>query len=410
VHKLLVCLAVAGACAAAPGSSASAQVPGAAPLTYQAALELAASRNLGLEAARRQKAIREARVRTARQFPNPDVAFESTEDVPHHSLMFSLPVEIGGQRGRRIDLARVEAAQADLDVRAELRTLQRNLRETFFGLLAADERVRLAKDLADLAGRAREVARARFEEGAAPRLDVLSAELDLARASADLDLARSQRAAAQAGLNAVLDQPAGQAISVTGDLSAAGTLPDPAAAASLAASNNPDLLSAQQDASVEERRLGLVRAERLPTPTFSLGGVFDAPGELRAGWTGGVSLTVPLFNRSGGELAEARATLLQLQAKRDAIRRSVENTVFAALARIDGQRRQMEAYRATIVPAAAELAALAEESYRLGRSPVLAFIEAQRVLRDTRREYLQALVDFQTAVADLEEVIGAPIQ
>jgi outer membrane protein, heavy metal efflux system len=410
VRTLVACLAVACVCTAAPGASARAQGPGAAPLTFQAAFDLATSRNLGLEAARRQKAIREAQIRVARQFPNPDVAFESTQDVPHHSLMFSVPVEIGGKRGRRIDLARAEAAQADLDVRAELRTLRRNLRETFYGLLAADERVRLATELADLAARAREVARARFEEGAAPRLDLLSAELDLARASADLDLARSQRASAQASLNAVLNQPPAQAVWVTGDLSSAEHLPDLAAATSIAAGSNIDLLAARQDAAVEEQRLGLINAERLPTPTVSVGGVFDAPGELRAGWTGGVSFSVPLFNRSGGEAAEARATLLQLQVKRDAIGRSVENAVFAALARIDGQRRQVEAYRTTIVPAAVELAALAEESYKLGRSPVLAFIEAQRSLRDTRREYLQALVEFQTAVADLEEVIGAPIQ
>jgi outer membrane protein, heavy metal efflux system len=119
---------------------------------------------------------------------------------------------------------------------------------------------------------------------------------------------------------------------------------------------------------------------------------------------------VPLFNRSGGEIAESKATLLQLQVKRDAIRRTVENAVFAAVARIDGQRRQVEAYRGTIIPAATELAVLAEDSYKLGRNPVLVFIEAQRSLRDSRREYLQALVDFQAAIADLEEVIGAPIQ
>jgi len=120
VHKLMACLAVACACAAASGSTALAQGPGAAPLTFQAALDLATSRNLGLEAARRQKAIREAQIRIARQLPNPDVAFESTQDVPHYSLMFSVPVEIGARRGRRIDLARAEAAQADLDVRTDV--------------------------------------------------------------------------------------------------------------------------------------------------------------------------------------------------------------------------------------------------------------------------------------------------
>ena len=408
MHKTIVCLAAAVACAA-PLMAAPQATP-SPPLTFQAAFELAASRNLGLEAARRQKAIREAQIRIAKQYQNPDVAFEASRDTPHEVLTFNIPVEIGGKRGRRIELAQAEAAQADLDVRVEMRVLRRNLRQSFYGLLAADERVRLAGEIVTLVERLRQVTQARFEEGAAPRLDVLAADLGLARATADLDLARSSRAAAQADLNAVLDQPAGQALAVTGNLGDAAAVPDVAGATSLAVASNTDLLAAEQEAAVEERRVSLLKAERVPTPTFSVGGVFDAPGEFQAGLAGGVSLAIPLFNRNGGEIAAAHATLFQIQARRDAIRRTVENAVFAAVARIQALGRQSDTYRKTVVPAATELAALAEESYALGRNSVLALIEAQRASRDVRREHLQTLVDFQSAIADLEEVIGAAIQ
>jgi cobalt-zinc-cadmium efflux system outer membrane protein len=187
-------------------------------------------------------------------------------------------------------------------------------------------------------------------------------------------------------------------------------VPDLAAATGRALSSNTDLLAANQEAVVEERRVAMLRSERVPTPTVSVGGVFDAPGEFRAGLSGGVSLAVPLFNRNQGEIAEARATLSQIQAQREAVRRTVENGVFAAVARLDAQRRQVDTYRRGLVPAATELAALAEESYRLGRDPVLTLLDAQRSLRDVRREFLQALVDFQSAVADLEEIIGEAIQ
>jgi outer membrane protein, heavy metal efflux system len=408
VHtKTIIATAFALSFAAA---AAAQQAPTPSPLTFQAAFELAATQNLGLEAARRQRAIREAQVRIARQFQNPDFAFEASRDVPHEVLTFSVPVDVGGKRARRIELAKTEAAQADLDVRVEMRTLRRNLRQSFSGLLAADERVRLAEESAALAERVRQVTQARFEEGAAPRLDVLEAELGVARARADLDLARSSRAASQADLNAVLNQPAGHAVAVTGNLADAGGLPDLARATSLAATSNTDLLAASQEIAVEERRVSLLKAERVPTPTFSVGGVFDAPGEFQAGLSGGVTVALPLFNRNQGEIAEARATLLQVQARRDAIHRNVENAVFADMARIDAQRRQLDTYRTTIIPAATELATLAEESYKLGRNPVLALLDAQRSLRDVRREYLQALVEFQLTLADLEEVIGAAIQ
>ena len=53
---------------------------------------------------------------------------------------------------------------------------------------------------------------------------------------------------------------------------------------------------------------------------------------------------------------------------------------------------------------------LADESYRLGRDPILMALAAQRSLKDLRSEYVQALLALQTAIADLEDSLGAPIQ
>src|SRR5712691_296753 len=111
------------------------------PLTYDAALDLATSRNLGLMAARRQRAIREAAIRTAGQRPNPDASFDVTRDTPHYSAGIGLPVEIGGKRSRRIDLAKEELTLADVDLRTELRLVRKEVRQAFYSLVAADERV-----------------------------------------------------------------------------------------------------------------------------------------------------------------------------------------------------------------------------------------------------------------------------
>jgi outer membrane protein, heavy metal efflux system len=406
----MLCAVVLSAHVSAQGAPAPRQQAASVgePLTYDTAFERAVSRNLGLEAAKRQRAIREAQVRIAGQRPNPEAAFEATQDTPHETLSFGYPIEIGGQRARRIAVAREELTLADLDVKAEMRTLRRNLRQSFYGLLAADERVRVAGEVADLLDRARQATQARFEEGAAPRIEVLSADLALARSQADADLARSMRASALADLNAVLNQPPGETVTITGDLAGAPSVPTFTRAMELASASNGELAAADREAAVELRRLDLLKAERIPTPTVTYGLPMNGD-EFNVGQSLGIAMTVPLFTRNQGEMAQSRATLDQIRAKRDAARRQVESRVFAALARIDAQRKQLEAYRTTIVPRAVELAALAEESYKMGRTPVLALFEAQRALRDVKREQLDALVEFQAAVADLEEVIGAPI-
>ena len=73
-------------------------------------------------------------------------------------------------------------------------------------------------------------------------------------------------------------------------------------------------------------------------------------------------------------------------------------------------RDQAEAYGRQLVPTAVAIEALAEESYALGRTPVLAVLDAQRSLREVRSESLQAQVALQSALADLEDVLGGPIE
>jgi cobalt-zinc-cadmium efflux system outer membrane protein len=395
---------VAGGAARAPAQTAS------PPLTYRAALELATQRNLDLEAARRQQAIRQAQVRAAGQIDNPAVTFETSRDTPHQILSFDIPVGFGLKRARRVDLAKEELTLADVDVRTEMRTLRRNLREAYYGLLAADDAVRIAGEIVTVAERGKQVAQARFDEGAAPKLDVMTADLGVARARAELELARGARLKAQSDLNAVLNQPPATPIVLADRLSDLPAIPSFEAAMTLASSSNVELVTAERELAIEQRRTELLRAERWPTPTFTFGGVFNAPGEFKAGAMGGVSIGLPLFNRNQGEIAQSLATATQIRIKHDAARRLVESGVFGAVAAVDAQRKQAESYRATLVPTATAILDLAEESYRLGRTSVLVVLEAQRSFRDVSREYLQSLIALQMAIADLEEIIGAPLQ
>ncbi len=408
VVPLSVC---AGAGVAAGQQRSAAPIaPAAGTFSYQAALDLATARNLGLAAAMRQRAIREAAVRVARQYPNPEFSFEASRDVPHEVVSLGFPIEIGGKRARRIEVAQEELSLADIDVRTEQRTLRRNLRQAFYGLLGADQRVRNAQEVLAIAQRVRDTANARFTEGAAPKVELMEGDLGVARAQADLNLAQSDRVALQADLNAVLNQAAALAIAVEGEMTQPPALASIDEAMKVAETSNVDLLRSQREIAIEQRRTSQLRAERVPTPIFSVGGVFDAPGEFSAGLSGAVSMTIPLFARNQGEIAQSRATVSQLQAQHDAVRRTVENQVFGAWARLQAQRQQVEVYRDQIVPTATTIEGLAEEGYKLGRNPLLTVLEAQRNLRDVRREYLQALREFQTAIADLEEIIGAPIK
>jgi outer membrane protein, heavy metal efflux system len=395
--------------AAQTPSPLAGQAAPAMPLTFRSALELASTRNLGLEAARRQRAIRDAAIQSARLRPNPDVSTETSRDTPHQAFSVDWPVEIGGKRSNRILLAREELSLADIDVQVSLRTMRRRVREAFYSLLASDQRVVLEQQALEIARRLREIAQSRFDTGAAPRLEVLQADLGVARADTDLELARGLQTAERARLNGVLNLPPQQATTVVGSLYDRVNAPLYDQAVQLIATSNTDLTGVDRQIAVEQRRIDLLRSERTPTPIFTAGAVFNAPGEFDAGHRIGVTVGVPLFNRNQGEIAAALARSLQLRAQRDATQRDIQSSLFGVIARLDAQRKQIGAYRDRLVPTATELEGLSEESYRAGRTAVLSVLEAQRTLKDVSEEALRAALDLQLSLAELEELLGTTL-
>ena len=177
----------------------------------------------------------------------------------------------------------------------------------------------------------------------------------------------------------------------------------------MATANNTDLLSFDRQIAIEERRVDLLRAERTPTPMFSIGALFNAPGEFTVGPRAGVSIGLPLFNRNQGEIAGSIATTAHLRGQRDATARTIQNAVFAVVTRIEAERRQVNAYRERLLPTANNLAALSDESYRAGRASLLAVLEAQRSVRDLSQEALQTALELQLSLAELEELLGTPL-
>ena len=357
---------------------------------------------------RRAKPIREAAIVSAKQLPNPEFSFEITRDTPHETVGFGLPFELGGKRARRIDLAREEQSLADLEVRGALQSLRGELRRSFYGLLAAEERVSLADEVEAIARRVREAAQARLDEGIAPRLDVLEAELGLARATADFELERSNRIPAAAALNAVLNRPPGQPVAVSGDLSSGPPPLDAAQAWELASAAN-----LESSAPPGDRHRG-------PPGRPAAGRTHPHPGPPGRG---GAERPRRIQLRSVRRAVRRHPPLLP-QPRRD---RPIHGDGAAARVparsgrslgrklrlRGDGElealRRQVAAYAKTFVPTAISIESWPKK-LQARPGPLLSVLEAQRTLRDVRREYLQALADFQSAVAELEEIIGEPIQ
>ena len=106
-------------------------------LDLKQALQIADTENLELRAARQQRAIAIAGLKTAGQIPNPIISFGAARDVPHESLLWDQSIEVGGQRGNRLAVAREEQKATDIDIAVLSRQIRRRTREAFYGVLAS---------------------------------------------------------------------------------------------------------------------------------------------------------------------------------------------------------------------------------------------------------------------------------
>jgi cobalt-zinc-cadmium efflux system outer membrane protein len=232
----------------------------------------------------------------------------------------------------------------------------------------------------------------------------------VALAETELAVAKQREKVALSGLNLLLNEP----METAWELSPIEELPPAVILADLvirAQASNPELQHLAQEQKIEQSHRSLLAAERIPTVGLQFGADFNSPGQggFRAGPRGQISFALPIFSRNQGELAQSRATSSMLDSEVAATRRAVAGRVEAGYYEWSTRETEVDLYRRTLLPAVQRFEGLAEESYRAGRATLLTVLDAQRNVQQIEREYLDSLLALQTAFADLEEIVGTPL-
>jgi len=388
--------------------SASAQVAPVGSLTLQAAIDRAMAANATIAAARLRGPINLANLAVARERLNPEGTFELEKETPKEAYGFAVPLELGGKRARRIDVAQATIRAGDAELAATITQVRNDVRRAYFGQVLADSRLTLLREQRDLSMRARDTAQARFDAGSAPRLEVMQAQLALAAAENEATAAEGTSAAARAALNALLAQPLDTPTTLSTDVDT-GAPPRTLAAVMLAQTASTELMSLDRQIDTQRARIGLAESLRVPdlTPTFTL--THRAEPDFTYGWRAGAAITVPLFTTHRAGVLVEQTTLEQLVSQRQATLLRIQGDVTAASQRAQAQRELFVRYRDQIIPQAQQVEQLAQDSYQLGQTGIAALLQALQATRDVRLRSLDAIDQFQTALADLERAIGAPL-
>ena len=386
-------------------------------LTVEAAYSRFLDRNPLVAAEKQKLQMAGGRLRQAPVWENPTVNFTqegypvgrpgSTFDDQEFLLWASQEFELGGQRGKRRDLAQLELDAENaryLDFLRRKRLAVSRLFVTVY--FASRSRESLQRGL-ERYSQILETHSRRYEVGEVSGLAQMKIEaeelgyvIQLSRAEREFQSAWNELASM-----IVWDEGHEPGFSIDGSLP--DTLPLSSVFVSRALASRPDLKEHQIEAQAAEAALKVEKAKNIPN--LNLGGGYKRDFGQHSFFVG-VQIPLPLWDRRQGAIAEKLASSHRQRMLSDWkttwIRYEVERA-YAIYSRLLDTSRRLNADFLQKLDRIVDITSL---SYGEGEAGILEYLDALRTRRETSLEQVQLLEELHIARLELEASVGIPLR
>lgn len=420
-HNNLTVFLVLWAAVMAVGS-ASAQTPSPLPdvLTLEIAEDRFLQRNLSIEAARLKVSRAEAERVAARLRPRPsaNVSAENlrvTGPTPFNRLyetgiVVTQPLELGGQRRARKELAEKSVSLAEAELTNVIRQRQTDFRRAFYEALAAEAALLLETSNQTNFAELVRYNTVRLNEGEISPGEVLKVRLEKIKYDSAVAAARLAVRQAKVKLLELLgetDFSRIEQLAVRERFAFAEFPLDLPELTRTALENRPEIRVAEADL---ERGQASLRFER----ARGSGQIEPYAGYKRVGGdntiVAGVNIPLPFGDRNQGAIARAEAEVkiaenVLLQTKN----RTTAEVQTAYLA-FETAREQARAFEAGVLTQADESRDITLLSYREGATDLVNLLDAQRTRNEVRAAYFRSLLAYYQSLFQLELVTGKEIR
>ncbi len=314
--------------------------------------------------------------------------------------------ELGGQRGKRHDLAQLQLDAGTSRYQDFIRLKRLEIQRSYVRLFYSSKRKESLRSALERYEKIRDAHRRRYELGEVSGLAQMKIEaeelghlVELARAEREFQTSWAQFASLIAWEGTTLPQ-----------LSLAETqqaqLPDPSVLIRRAIESRPDLKAQQLETLVAEAAVAVEKSKNVPN--LNLGGGYKRDSGQNSFYFG-VRVPLPIWDRRTGAIAEKLATSRRqgmLKNWKEAwIRNEVQlaHSVFTEL--LEASRRLGPGFLQKL-DQTVEITAL---SYQAGEAGILEFIDALRTRRSAFLAQNRLLEELHMAELELEASVAAPL-
>ena len=401
--------------------------PAGTATTADALVRRALTSNRELAAARVDVTRARARLRQSGLRPNPVLEVEQTggalgisKGEVERRAEISIPIEYGGQRGRRIDVAEVELRAAEAVFADRERRLVADVRRLYAEAIAATRELSFTNELTQIDTEVGNVLDIRVREGDAPPLEASLLRVEIDRLRSHRAMIEGRRRAAELQLATAIGASPEETFALADSYGEGVTVPSREDAVRLALERRPDLRAAELHIAAAEAGLSLAKAQALPEITVfggyarGRGGFDDTPvGPLVDEdqlINAGVGISLPIFNRNQGAKAEAAAAIEQALRLRELTELQIRAEVESAIARIQAAETAIEVFRQGVLERSAQNVRTMRAAYQAGAFTITEFLAERRRYVDAQRELTEAMTERAVALIDLQAAVAEPIE
>jgi cobalt-zinc-cadmium efflux system outer membrane protein len=301
-------------------------------------------------------------------------------------------------------VAEREAEIAALRLESERISVEAELIRRFAPVLSTQRKLALLDSLLEVSTRGTEAVQRLVDAGAAMEIDLVRAELErdellLERA----ELVRTTREV-KVRLGELWGDTAPGFDGVWGSLS--GTLELPTLQElTTAMENHPEARLLELEGLLIEAEIREARAEG--APELALSGGYLRNNELdEEAVIAGVSLSLPIFNRNKGAVAQKRREMAAVGHEAEGLRLERASGLATLYSEIVGTRGELRALSGNLLPKASHIHDALAEFYLHGKTGILDVLEARGHLLELRMRIVDLLEEHAVLAADLHDLTG----
>ena len=392
-------------------------------LSLEQCIELAIENNPNIQAAKNTTAIFEGRIGQAKSNYLPQINLTSgynrrnastDAEIDESSNSYQGNVSLNqliydfGKTSTQVKIHKIGLEGATADVNNIINEIVYSVKESYYKVLYAIQSKKVYKESVNQYEKQLEQAKAFYEEGLKPKIDVTTAETNLSNAEFNYIKAENEVNTAYADLNNALGVPEALTYDLADDLEFKDYDISLNNAVDEAYESRPDLKGVISQQTAASESVKLAKKDYFPELQAVTGyGLGGREFPLDDSWSVGAEITLPIFNGllTHNKIKEAKANLNVAKSNQEILKLNIFRDVQKAHISFLQAKKRIPVVEKT-VKQAKENYELASGRYEVGVGNPIEVKDAEVTYSNAKLAYYQTLYDYDVARSNLDRVVG----